>query len=460
MEVSLGALSRNFAKIKALAPSARILPMVKGDAYGHGIVPVSKHLVDVCGVTRLGVASLHEAVTIINGIPSFAADSKFEVVVFSDTEIHSAACRSFIYNRSGPSHLALPESSIAGEADVVALTDICNANIIPVIGTAEDLSLFLGLIKPKNAATTCTECFNRLPLFIKVNTGMNRMGLTPEVLKTFIPAIKERRGGKIDLLLQHFSSSWIQQTANDTTTKQYARFKEIQQFLENDGVSVKETSVSNSGAIEQGVGVEETWVRPGLMLYGAPSVVGESSTITDLQVKERYTPIYNGEVVGSFQTKIINVYPITQADLDSSEPKGTMNVGYGFNAVRGPCVIALLPIGYADGFLRYNTGLRISVDCGSSGSRKKVLVGEVHGFVNMDITQLAFYPDDDADESTTSGASSIDEIVSLLHQEQKVVVWGHDDNRDIHAKATFLKTNAYQLLTAVSVRIPRKYVAE
>eukprot|EP00656_Telonema_subtile_P046384 TRINITY_DN52811_c0_g1_i1.p1 TRINITY_DN52811_c0_g1~~TRINITY_DN52811_c0_g1_i1.p1 ORF type:complete len:192 (-),score=18.96 TRINITY_DN52811_c0_g1_i1:22-597(-) len=191
------------------------------------------------------------------------------------------------------------------------------------------------------------------------------------------------------------------------------------------------------------------------MMYGAPSVVGENTAITDLQVRERYTPIYDGEVVGSFQTKIINVYPITQTDLDHSETKGTINVGYGFNAVRGPCVITLLPIGYADGFLRYNTGLRISVDCCSGGdaNNKKVLVGEVHGFVNMDITQLAFYPND-------SGASTVEEIASLLHQEQRVVVWGHEDNRDIHAKATFLKTNAYQLLTAVSVRIPRKYVAE
>eukprot|EP00658_Telonema_sp_P-2_P063854 TRINITY_DN52687_c0_g1_i1.p1 TRINITY_DN52687_c0_g1~~TRINITY_DN52687_c0_g1_i1.p1 ORF type:complete len:125 (-),score=37.12 TRINITY_DN52687_c0_g1_i1:30-404(-) len=85
-------------------------------------------------------------------------------------------------------------------------------------------------------------------------------------------------------------------------------------------------------------------------------------------------------------------------------------------------------------------------------SNKKVLVGEVHGFVNMDITQLAFYPND-------SGASTVEEIASLLHQEQRVVVWGHEDNRDIHAKATFLKTNAYQLLTAVSVRIPRKYLS-
>eukprot|EP00658_Telonema_sp_P-2_P068817 TRINITY_DN57806_c0_g1_i1.p1 TRINITY_DN57806_c0_g1~~TRINITY_DN57806_c0_g1_i1.p1 ORF type:complete len:119 (-),score=34.78 TRINITY_DN57806_c0_g1_i1:118-474(-) len=97
-------------------------------------------------------------------------------------------------------------------------------------------------------------------------------------------------------------------------------------YLEREGVTVKETSVSNSGAIEQGLGVNETWVRPGLMMYGAPSVVGENTAITDLQVRERYTPIYDGEVVGSFQTKIINVYPITQTDLDHSETKGTINV--------------------------------------------------------------------------------------------------------------------------------------
>ena len=459
-EVSLGALSRNFARIQQLAPRAKILPMVKGDAYGHGLVRVGRHLVEELNVTRFGVASLHEAVALLNGVPRMQKSPKYEVVVFSDTEINNAACR-VIYNQTAGGCAAAVDTSVKERVESDDVVTFLNesgdphnieARVIPVIGTPNDLELFLGV--SADATSDTRQCFGRLPLFIKVNTGMNRMGITPDALNEFIPAIKEFRGGKVDMLMQHFGSSWIPHVEGDATGLQYASFRSTVANLNGAGVRVLETSVSNSGAIEQGIGVDETWVRPGLMLYGPPSVVHEDTSVKDLQDPARYSPIYRGEVAGSLLTKINNVFAINQRDIEQAEG-GKVNVGYGFNAVRGPCVIAIMPIGYADGFLRYNTGLRITIVCKEvprGGSSDVTLTGEVHGLVNMDLTQLAFYP------SEHGNPASLQTLQELLRQEQPVVVWDHDDNRDIHAKATFLSTNAYQLMTAVSVRVPRRYV--
>ena len=56
--------------------------MVKADAYGNGLVPISQFLVDECGMNKLGCATLGEALTVIEQCP----EMKSEFIVFSDTE--------------------------------------------------------------------------------------------------------------------------------------------------------------------------------------------------------------------------------------------------------------------------------------------------------------------------------------------------------------------------------------
>lgn len=94
LEVNLDLLAQNFQKIQGMAPKAKILPMVKAEAYGHGLVPVSRFLSEECEVKKLGCARLSEAVRVFNECPDL--DSDF--LIFSDTELNNEETRKAYLN--------------------------------------------------------------------------------------------------------------------------------------------------------------------------------------------------------------------------------------------------------------------------------------------------------------------------------------------------------------------------
>ena len=138
LEINLRLLQDNLTKIKRLAP-AKIIPMVKANAYGNGLVPVSKYLVQECGITRLGCATLGEAIHLFHQCPDLAA----EVLVFSDSEISN------------------PEVIEAYQ----------NFAITPVLHQKSDVE----------AVLTNPE-LKKVPVVLKINTGMNRLGLSLDEL--------------------------------------------------------------------------------------------------------------------------------------------------------------------------------------------------------------------------------------------------------------------------------------
>jgi alanine racemase len=172
-------------------------------------------------------------------------------------------------------------------------------------------------------------------------------------------------------------------------------------------VSIEETSVSNSGAIEQNFGVEETFVRPGLMLYGPPSVLD---------------PVrWTGKQTSRWVTRVLSTFDVKQ---------GTQ-VGYGMNVADRDSSFAILPVGYGDGFLTFYSGVQLSLN----GLR-----GRVFGRVNMDMTYVQFDPDQ-------RGHLKVNDIVEI---------WNHD-TRGITDLALQANTHAYQVMCAVTNRIPRVY---
>jgi alanine racemase len=361
LEVNLSLLGENFELIQQIAPKAKIIPMVKADAYGNGLLEISRFLVQDCEAKTLGCASLGEAIA----IEELSRSSGTKLLVFSDTSINDE------------------ELSKA----------YMGSNIIPVIHRRSDLELVL---KYSN--------FSKIPLVIKVNTGMNRLGLSIEDLDANLPILKARG---IKHLMTHFARSFDKLRKDDKTHRQYEEFKKIQKYLNDSGVSVEETSVSNSGAIEQKFGIDETYVRPGLMLYGPPSVVDPI--------------LWNGHQVSRWSTKVLSSFLVK---------KGTP-VGYGVNVADKDCFMVVLPIGYGDGFLTYYSGMTVKVNG---------IVGRVFGRVNMDMTFLQFDP----------------EASSEINDGDLVEIWNHENTRiaDIASQA---KTHAYQIMCAVSSRIPRIY---
>ena len=358
LEVNLGHLAQNFQDIQKLAPKAQILPMVKAEAYGNGLIQVSKHLVNECGSKRLGCATLGEALTLREeGI-------KAELLVFSDIEIQDSHVRQ---NYEG-------------------------LNITPVIFQPADLKVFIS-----------DPIFKKTPLVLKLNTGMNRLGFTMEDLERNLSKIKSRG---VDHLLTHFARSSDILREGDKTHKQYAEFQKMKKFLLDAGVEIRATSVSNSGAIEQQFGVEETFVRPGLMLYGPPSVLPS---------------MWNGRQVSRLVTKVITTFPV----------KKGVPMGYGVNVADRDGFVALVSMGYGDGLIAMDSGTKIMV---------KGFEAKIFGRVNMDMAYLFFDPS----------------VEGKIKNEEQIELWNHDD-RVITDIATQNKTIAYKLMCGISSRIPRIY---
>jgi alanine racemase len=361
LEVNLGFLGENFDLIQNIAPRTKIIPMVKADAYGNGILEISTFLTNDCKVETLGCASLGEALGLKN-IPSL---SNVKILVFSDTSFEVEEFRK-------------------------AYVD---SNLIPVIHQKSDLEIILK-----------SSDLSKLPLVLKLNTGMNRLGLSLDDLNLYLPILRSRG---IKHLMTHFSRSFDKLKKDDKTHRQYEEFKKIQKYLNDSGVTVEETSVSNSGAIEQKFGIDETYIRPGLMLYGPPSVVEPV--------------IWNGHQISRWLTRVLSSFYVK---------KGTP-VGYGVNVADKDSFMVVLPVGYGDGFLTYYSGMTVSVNG---------FVGRIFGRVNMDMTFLQFDPEASSD----------------IKNGDLVEIWNHENKR-IADMASQTRTHAYQIMCAVSSRIPRIY---
>lgn len=365
LKINLSSLERNISKLKKIAPKNKILFMIKANAYGHGLGEISQFATNELGIEELGCASLGEAIYLRRNYPHINS----KIIVFSDTNFNDESLHELYLDY----------------------------NIIPVIHMLGDLESFLR-----------NESFKYCPLYLKFDTGMNRLGLNFADIESIVSLVKKSGRQTVDHLMTHFASSYLKLKDNDKTNRQYSEFKNIKkEFLDN-AISVTETSVSNSGAIEQEFGLAETHIRPGLMLYGPPSAIGNIGN-------------WNGECISNFQTKILKTMPIT---------KGAP-IGYGGHVCGDGGVLAYLPVGYGDGVLTSMTGSEIT---------HKGHVGKIIGRINMDLTCVYF----------KIGAEK-DLIVG-----DKFSIWTHDAN-DVSKLAHQSKTIPYQLFCGVTSRVNREF---
>lgn len=360
LEIDLNLLGQNFKAIQTKAPKAELIPMVKADAYGNGMVPVAQYLTEICGAKKLGCATLGEALRLFEEIP----DLRAEVLVFSESNIQDENLRRHYFSQ----------------------------DITPVLHQVSDVNTFL-----------LENGFRDTPLVLKVNTGMNRLGVSLEELKEIAPRLKSRG---VDHLMTHLATSYYEFKKGDKTERQLEAFEKAKKILNDAGVEIRGTSVSNSGAIEQAIGCEETFVRPGLMLYG-PYSVDENH--------------WKGSQVSRLVTHVLKTFSVK---------KGTP-VGYGVNVAPEDGFIAVLPLGYGDGVPTFASGTELTV----RGFKARIFAR-----VNMDMCFLFFSA----------------EVEGKIKVGDEVEFWNHD-NRVISDIATQMKTIPYQLMCGISGRIPKIY---
>lgn len=320
----------NLSLLEKKKPLDQILLMIKANAYGHGMNEIYA-VTSEMGVSSFGVASILEA----RELRDCFTDSSFlknEIYVFSELELNGR------------------------------WEDYKDYKILPVISHIEDLKFIL------NRAD-----LNYLPICLKFNTGMNRLGLSLNEGKEVIHLLK-KFNRDVYHLMTHFSDSYIPKKKK--TEEQYKKFKDLKNEFDKNSVVIKKTSVANSGAIENDIGIEETMIRPGLMFYGPQSSV---------QVDDE-SRAWEGKVISNLETTIL------KSQFLSSGEK--LEFGYGSSVVKGAGTLILVSIGYGDGLLNLTKGIEID----AKGHKLKVV-----GRINMDMIYLWIYDEIDHTQTFSPG---------------------------------------------------------
>ena len=280
-EIDLDALAFNYRQLrKKIAKTAKILAVVKADAYGHGACFVAKEL-ESLGVDLFGVAICEE------GIALRDAGIRIPIIVLNGI--------------------------FRGQ-----IGDIIKYDLTPVIydlETAQKLS------------SEFEKTGRKVKTHIKIDTGMGRIGIRPDDIKPFFLQLKEMKGIEIEGIMSHLSrADGNAREDQEYTATQLRKFQECIEEIALIGFSCPLRHIANSAATVDLPLSLCNLVRPGLMLYGAypsPLFVQKvrlkpvmSFTTEIMQLKK----VSKGECIsygGRFVTKrqsLIATLPVGYAD--------------------------------------------------------------------------------------------------------------------------------------------------
>ena len=369
-EIDLNNLAANFNEVKERVSSvAKVMAVVKANAYGHGAVQCARRLVKE-GVEWFGVAIPEEGVELrASGI------GQPILVLGGFWERQASVC---IQQRLTP---------VIYRLDMLAALD----------QAAKDAGVVADV-------------------HVKLDTGMGRLGIRVDQLSEFIVGAKQFQNVRVDGLMTHFAAA-DDMACQPLTTGQITRFHDGVAMFRDQGFQPTHLHLANSAGI---YGYKESWgnmVRPGGVLYGLWRDVLPMS-ISDAGLRQ----------VMSLHTRI---------SLLKWVPAGE-TIGYGctFEASR-KTLIATLPIGYHDGYMR---GL---------SNRANVIIRGVYapvvGRVSMDLT-LA--------DVTNVPAVALNDRVTLIGSDRS------DPAHTISAEdlARIAGTLSYEVTCGVGQRVPRVYV--
>ncbi|WP_335505205.1 alanine racemase [Bacillus sp. JJ722] len=245
---------------------------------------------------------------------------------------------------------------------------------------------------------------------VKVNTGMGRLGVQAEEASDFIDIVSKMDGIYLEGVFSHFATA-------DETDKWYAeeqanRWKNLLEELKKRKVSIPLLHIANSAATIEIPDMTYDMVRIGISMYG----LYPSNEVNKTKVNLRQAM--------KLKTKVINLQTLEKG----------YGVSYGATKIeRDKAVIATIPIGYADGYLR-----------GLSGKASVLIHGQkapVFGRICMDFCMI--------DVTDIKGVNIGDEVV----------VYGGQGNQFISLDevANMLGTISYEVACNLGHRVPRIY---
>jgi alanine racemase len=372
-EVSLPALRQNFRVVqKHVGTGVTICAVVKADAYGHGAVECS-HALEAEGARWLGVTSLDEAIP-----------------------LREAGVRANILLMTG---------FWRGEE-----SEIVRLRLTPTVWE-------LWQIESLEKAAAAFGVARHL-VHLKVDTGMGRLGVAVDRLPAVLEALSAAKHLVMEGLSTHLASSEIMDAPS--VAEQERAFDSARQMVRKAGIEPALIHMANSSAV---ISRRETWntmVRPGVSLYGYYLPFQRAGReVSGGTLRLPVKPIL------TWKTRILSL-----RDFAANQP-----LGYGGTYVtKAPAHVAVLPVGYADG---YNRQL---------SNRGRVILREhyapIVGRISMDLTLV--------DVTGIPGVAVGDEVILLGTGEGLTV--------DALEHAELANSTPYEILCNISKRVPRRYV--
>jgi len=370
-ELDLRAMAYNFEQLqnlakKNMAHSLGVMPVIKADAYGHGMLQVAECL-NGEGCQYWGVSNVSEGVTLR------AAGFKQKILLF--------------------------ESTFVSEAK-----DIAEYKLTPTVCALE-----MAHALDHEAHRTGIP----IPVHIKVDTGMGRLGVNEEQAMGFVQTLQaECPNLVLEGIYTHLP---VADTDRDFTIGQMRRFRDIVYSLENQSTTFSYVHAGNSMGLGDYKSELFNLARPGIMLYGV-------YPLEDLKKKIALKPVM------SVKTRIIFVQTIAKG----------RGISYGHTfKTKEDITVAILPIGYSNGYLR------------SLSNKAFVLVAGVRcpvvGRVTMD--QIIV----DITATTLSGR------VPKISDEAVIMGSQKGASISVDELAHWADTISYEILCSLGNRLPRVY---
>lgn len=270
-EIDLNALSHNLMEVKKRVGKKAIIPIVKANAYGHGLIEVSRHLIEE-DVEMLGVAFTEEAIELReSGVEA-------PILVLFDREDTNA------YSKY---------------------------NLIPTVFDLKTAKRFSEEAYKKNL---------QQPIHIKIDTGMGRIGIDIRSAEETILRIVRLKNIRAEGLMSHLSDADLED--RDFTLYQIRRFTALINSLKRKGITFKYLHIANSAGILKFPESYMNAVRPGIMLYGygccdednLRPVLNLKCKILHLKKVPQGVPISYGRTFITRRMSIIATLPIGYAD--------------------------------------------------------------------------------------------------------------------------------------------------
>jgi alanine racemase len=365
-EIDVGAVRHNAGLLRKIAAPAALCAVVKADAYGHGAVAVARAALDG-GATWLAVATPDEGVELRDGG-------------------------------------VLAPVLVLSEPPAEAMADVVAHGLTPAVYSRPGVS---ALAEASAGAGTVTD------VHVKVDTGMHRVGATPEDAIGIALAVAAAPGLELQGLWTHFAVA--DEPSSDFTARQLARFLEVVDALAARGIRPPMLHASNSAGALFHPAARLDMVRCGVAVYG----LAPSAEVAELAPCARLKPALSLRARVSFVKEV-----------EAGE-----GLSYGLRyRTKARSVVATVPLGYADGVTRRlaSTGGEVLI-----GGRRYPIAGSV----TMDQIVVDCGPGADV---------AAGDVAVLLGGQgaERIGAWEWAERTD---------TIAYEVICGVSARVPRIY---